>query len=306
MKNIFNIIFVLFIFLFVYFLFSNPNEKYTNKTETKYIPVDFQNRVYKSLKTRFSNIRPRDNKTNFYGVSVGPKEITTQHKFFEIGSKEHINDLVELHYILDLLHRFAIKHNILYSLAYGNLLGYYREGGQIFWDDDIDIILSNDYYNSLINLLENTTADNWGQHKGWKGKKYGYYLCKKIRIENVNLVLVKVPSGFYKIKLDYKYYDNVDSMSGVDVFNTDSHLKNNSEIDEMLNNENNLQMIEYHTVPNYALKKDKAEYFLNTQYGKNWKERKYPYNHKPNFNILYLIMGLILIFILIFLYKLST
>ena len=29
----------------------------------------------------------------------------------------------------------------------------------------------------------------------------------------------------------------------------------------MLNDKNNLQVIEYHTVPNYALKKDKAEHF---------------------------------------------
>ena len=81
---------------------------------------------------------------------MGPK--SQQDINFSIGSKEHINDLID-YYILD-LYRFAVKHNILYSLAYGNLLGYYREGGQIFWDDDIDVILSKQYYNNLINLLE--------------------------------------------------------------------------------------------------------------------------------------------------------
>ena len=118
-----------------------------------------------------------------YMVYVGPKQIKTEHKKFEIGSEEHINDLVELHYILGLLHSFSVKHNILYSLAYGNLLGYYREGGQIFWDDDIDIILSKKNYTTLIKLLENTTTDDWKKYQGWKETVLRDYLCKKIMIE---------------------------------------------------------------------------------------------------------------------------
>ena len=93
-------------------------------------------------------------------------------------------------------------------------------------------------------------------------------------IGNTQLVLVKNPRGFYKLKLDYKYYDNGNDPGGLDIFSTDFEFKDNPEIDEILNDKNNLHLIRYHTVPNYALKKDKAEHFLNTHYGKDWKREK--------------------------------
>lgn len=45
------------------------------------------------------------------------------------------------------------ENNINYSVAYGNVLGAYRHGGFIPWDDDLDIILFPKDYEKLHNVL---------------------------------------------------------------------------------------------------------------------------------------------------------
>ena len=51
--------------------------------------------------------------------------------------------------ILDVIHAVCAEHNLRYSLAYGTLLGAVRHKGFIPWDDDIDIIMPREDYETL-------------------------------------------------------------------------------------------------------------------------------------------------------------
>lgn len=54
--------------------------------------------------------------------------------------------------ILQQFHQLCEKHNLRYSLAYGTLLGAVRHGGMIPWDDDIDLVMPREDYETLCGL----------------------------------------------------------------------------------------------------------------------------------------------------------
>lgn len=66
-----------------------------------------------------------------------------------------INDselkLIQLEILKD-IHSFCNKHDIVYFLAYGSLIGAVRHKGYIPWDDDIDICMPRPDYERFIRL----------------------------------------------------------------------------------------------------------------------------------------------------------
>lgn len=53
--------------------------------------------------------------------------------------------------ILKAIHSFCIKNNIKYSLYAGTAIGAVRHGGFIPWDDDVDIVMTRNYYIEFVN-----------------------------------------------------------------------------------------------------------------------------------------------------------
>jgi len=79
---------------------------------------------------------PQDNMTIIPGKALDLDQI----KALEVG-------------ILDAFDAFCSKHQLTYWLGYGTLLGAIRHKGFIPWDDDIDLLIPEEDYHRLIELI---------------------------------------------------------------------------------------------------------------------------------------------------------
>ena len=69
-----------------------------------------------------------------------------------------IRNVEEIHHILlniaAAFHQICIKHDIPYCMLGGTMLGAVRHKGFIPWDDDMDFAVPREYYEKIIELLE--------------------------------------------------------------------------------------------------------------------------------------------------------
>ena len=63
--------------------------------------------------------------------------------------------------ILDVVHQVCLRNGLKYSLAYGSLLGEVRHGGFIPWDDDIDIFMPREDYETLLSIWNQVAPEGY-------------------------------------------------------------------------------------------------------------------------------------------------
>lgn len=124
-------------------------------------------------------------------------------------------DLTELHKVeLELLvemDRICRKHNILYSIDGGTLLGAIRHKGFIPWDDDADVIMNREEYKKFLSVIDRELDSNkfyFQDLNRTKGYRWGYGKLRRMDTEFIRLNQEHMP---YKqgIFLDVFVCDNV-------------------------------------------------------------------------------------------------
>lgn len=76
-----------------------------------------------------------------------PENFETIYEEFQVFQKAALDTLLEVH-------RVCEKNGVPYQLQYGSLLGFIRDGGQIPWDYDIDIVVPYEQKGNLIAALK--------------------------------------------------------------------------------------------------------------------------------------------------------
>lgn len=64
------------------------------------------------------------------------------------------------YYLLRAFDKFCSKHNLIYTLDFGTILGAVRHEGFIPWDDDIDVSMIRSEYGRFLELTENWEHKN--------------------------------------------------------------------------------------------------------------------------------------------------
>ena len=117
--------------------------------------------------------------------------------------------------ILSYVHDFCIDNNIKYFINYGTLLGAIRHKGYIPWDDDIDIMMSRENYETFISLFSLINS----KYKIMSLKTSNKYYNNFIKVyDNTTIVLDEKNEKTYDIgiNIDIFPYDSFNDKRLVD------------------------------------------------------------------------------------------
>lgn len=124
--------------------------------------------------------------------------------------------------ILRVVDTILTKHDIVYYLDGGTLLGAVRHGGFIPWDDDLDISVRREDYSKIRTILQQelpsdyvfqdrTTDKNYPLLIGKVRDLHSYFeddISAKLHYKGIYIDIIpmeKIPSMWWKGKLDYLY-----------------------------------------------------------------------------------------------------
>ncbi len=139
--------------------------------------------------------------------------------------KEELSILLEFH-------RICEKHNLVYSLSSGTLLGAIRHKGFIPWDDDVDVVMLRDDYEKFCDVSKHELKDPFFLQT-YETEKYHFAPFAKIRSSKITVVEkstshVKINHGAW---IDVFPADNVpsDLMKQKQQYNTGKKYTQNIE-----------------------------------------------------------------------------
>lgn len=113
-----------------------------------------------------------------------------------------MKDLREVHdQLLDILiefDRICRKHGILYSLAWGTMLGAVRHGGFIPWDCDIDVIMMRDEYDHFCSVCEQELKEEYFFQTKYSDPPYRYNVARLRKNNTAMIFRTWKNSGFHQ------------------------------------------------------------------------------------------------------------
>ena len=126
--------------------------------------------------------------------NICPKDFDKIYEEFKFYQKAALDTLDEFH-------RVCEKNNIPYFVQYGSLLGLIRDGGQIPWDYDVDVVVPYSEKANLISALEKDLG------KGF------YYYCIEKNPKCRHMITRIAPIGYKteSLHVDVFYYIGVPS-----------------------------------------------------------------------------------------------
>lgn len=92
-------------------------------------------------------------------------------------------------YTLENIDRVCRKNNIDYFICGGTLLGAYRHGGFIPWDDDIDIAMKREDFNRFLKIAQEELGDEFFVQTSETDKEYDiFHVELKVRHNNSRVI----------------------------------------------------------------------------------------------------------------------
>ena len=126
------------------------------------------------------------------------------------ANKNQISDCQkDLLYLLKFVDSICMKHNIMYSLDAGTMLGAVREKGFIPWDDDADIVfLRGEYIKFFEVLKKNELPNDIGLYEPKDKSKFLDFNCRLYIKDRI------LKDDEYSLK----YYDGIFSHATLDIY----------------------------------------------------------------------------------------
>ena len=215
------------------------------------------------------------------GTSTFRQAILSDHQKLPVPSQKLSRYKEILEETLRLWHHFAEDNNIIYCLIAGSLIGYYRTGSSIPWDDDHDLVVRQ---KDIAKVHE-----AWKKGKNKQSSGDAKFEMKDIVVDGKNVQLLRNSeesgdNAWYKFRLPSQpVYEDI---GGVDIWYAKEEkdgklyesITNGMEVPAPHNydTERECPTGRYGNINARAVKKSRGKPYLDKKYGPKWTINEHP------------------------------